>query len=482
MDKNNSNKRSFNILYRNINEFNTTLLVVLGVLIVMLSGFTSYALFTDEVVSNNIIKLTISSKEEVKTFSYTGECEEYTVPYNGYYKVEAWGAQGGNGYKDDTTKYTGGKGAYTSGIIKLLKGETLYVCVGGAGSYGYGTNVKADGGFNGGGASYTASSAYGGTGGGATDIRLVNGTSWDDEEGLNSRIMVAAGGGGGYNYSSSYYGIGGDGGGLIGGSGYGYYNGTTYTSYGGTQIATNFGYGASYSQAGIPGAGSGYYGGNTTKYYSASGGSSFISGYAGVNAITSSTDRTHTNDTVHYSNKYFINGTMEKGVRSGDGEAKITFISGIKPERTNTNLNNVRYIKDCMNGSSENTGNHWLELQALYNGVNVAKGTEGAIYAEDGSIVSSYNTTTRAYSLATDGDITAANYTYGTTKTGNQCFIIDLGDYYDLDEIAIWHYWTDGRTYTNNYTYVSSDNSNWTKVIDIQEGETSGGKRVNAYS
>lgn len=471
------NKLSNNILFRNINEFNTTLLVIFGVLIVMLSGFTSYALFTDEVISENNIKLIINSKEEVKTFSYSGECEEYTVPYNGYYKIEAWGAQGGN-YNDT---YYGGKGAYTSGVIKLLKGETLYVCVGGSGEVAYGTNVYASGGFNGGGKVYTASSAYGGSGGGATDIRLVSG-SWDSEEGLNSRIMVASGGGGGYYYSSSYYGKGGSGGGLIGGSGTGYYSGTTYTSYGGTQIATNFGYGADYLKVGVPGAGSGYYGGNTVAYYSASGGSSFISGYAGVNAITSSSDRTHTNDTIHYSDKYFINGAMESGVRSGNGEAKITFISGIKPERTNTNLNNVRYIKDCMNGSSVNTGNHWLELQALYNGINVAKGIVGTLYASDGTSISSYNTTTRAYSLATDGDITAANYTYGSTKTGNQCFVIDLGQTYDLDEIAIWHYWTDGRTYTDNYTYVSSDNSNWTKVIDKQEGETSQGKRVNAYN
>ena len=51
------------------------------------------------------------------------------------------------------------------------------------------------------------------------------------------------------------------------------------------------------------GGGGGYYGGNAPTSSSeydliSGGGSSFISGYAGVNAITASDDRTHTNNTI----------------------------------------------------------------------------------------------------------------------------------------------------------------------------------------
>ena len=67
----------------------------------------------------------IEETSTVNTYSYTGSEQEYTVPEDGYYKIECWGAQGG------TYQYAvGGKGAYTKGIIKLSKGEKLYVYVG----------------------------------------------------------------------------------------------------------------------------------------------------------------------------------------------------------------------------------------------------------------------------------------------------------------------------------------------------------------
>ena len=60
--------------------------------------------------------------------------------------------------------------------------ETFYLFIGEQGKYGY---IES---FNGGGIGQFG-------GGGASDIRTVNGT-WDDFESLKSRIMVAAGGGG----------------------------------------------------------------------------------------------------------------------------------------------------------------------------------------------------------------------------------------------------------------------------------------------
>ena len=52
-------------------------------------------------------------------FSYTGDIQIFTVPVDGYYKVELWGASGAGTY--------GGKGAYTSGTIYLSKDTVFYL-------------------------------------------------------------------------------------------------------------------------------------------------------------------------------------------------------------------------------------------------------------------------------------------------------------------------------------------------------------------
>ena len=110
----------------------------------------------------------------------------YTVPASGYYKIEAWGAQGGGS--------TGGKGGYAAGTIFLEQGTALSVYVGGqpssyTGGYGY---------VRGGSAScYNSSTSYGCGygGGGASEVRMGS-----------TRLLVAGGGGGaggGYRYTRS---------------------------------------------------------------------------------------------------------------------------------------------------------------------------------------------------------------------------------------------------------------------------------------
>ena len=423
---------------------------------------------------------TIIEKIEPEEFAYEGSVQTYTARKSGYYKIEAWGAQGGYGLKEGSQINVPGKGAYTSGVILLEKGENLYIYVGGQGGSAVNTSpLGGTAGYNGGGAGGADNNETGtgvdpgGGGGGATDIRYFGEYDpteeellWNSESGLNSRIMVAGGGGG-----SSYASIGGYGGTLVGG------DGNTSIATGGSQLSGNaFGIGATGITlgAGTSGGGGGYYGGNTsnTTDNSAAGGSSFISGYAGVNAITSSTSRTHTGNTMHYSNKYFVNTKMQAGVNEGNGKVIISYVSEEKPEILNSKLNSVRYIKDCINGSSQNTYNHWVELQAIKDGVNVALNKN----------VTSTGTSNSSlpFSRITDGDITSSNYAQ-TDSTGLQCVTVDLGSTYNLDEIAVWHYWDDGRIYNSNVTYVSSDNSTWEEVINTAEAETSNGKRVNAY-
>ncbi|HBF2202959.1 TPA: hypothetical protein KN025_002549 [Clostridioides difficile] len=122
----------------------------------------------------------------------------------GKYKLECWGARGGATGTPYESGFYYGKGGYCSGELTLRKETALYVYVGFDGKRGYVSSDNQGYTFNGGG--YGSSRS----GGGATDIRLV-GDSWDNEQGLLSRIIVAGGGGGLFNKST-----GGHGGGLKG--------------------------------------------------------------------------------------------------------------------------------------------------------------------------------------------------------------------------------------------------------------------------
>ena len=292
-------------------------------------------------------------------FQYTGSVQDFVIPCNGAYKVELWGASGGTGYSTylTTALSYGGKGSYTSGTINLSQNMSLYIYVGSRGTddttsaQGLGSIA---GGYNGGGSgrswyngnSYVHNAAGGG---GATDVRLVNGL-WNNLASLRSRIMVAAGGGGAGGHEGNA--TGGYAGGLSGYQGKnpsGYWDtqsGATQISGGIAQSANgaigesgSFGIGGSSATvSGGGGGGSGYYGGAGGTWGPGSGGSSFISGYSGCNAINSS--GVHTSQAVHYSNYSFSSASMIAGNatmnsptgvsetgHTGNGYATITLIS-----------------------------------------------------------------------------------------------------------------------------------------------------------
>ena len=287
-------------------------------------------------------------------FDYKSSEQEFTTPVKGSYKFELWGAQGGSSYPNTNgtgTLVAGGKGAYTSGIMTLDANEKVYIYVGEKGYNGSASNPATDT-FNGGG---SGGNAYqgGGSGGGATDIRLVNGY-WNDTMGLRSRIMVAAGGAGASNYTNAA--VGGYGGALTGGAGILNSGSASHTlATGGTQTAGGkgaannggagiFGIGGNSEAGHGSGGGGGYYGGGGGGYInsgvsSGAGGSSFISGHNGCNAIDSTGK--HTASPVHYSGKKFTSTSMIAGNASmpnprgsgnitgntGNGYAKITLVS-----------------------------------------------------------------------------------------------------------------------------------------------------------
>jgi len=268
----------------------------------------------------------------------------FSVPVTGNYKVELWGAAGGSSYYSysgsvDAGFYpsgsliAGGRGGYTSGNINLGIAKTLYVHVGAKGTDGIGDkSINATCSYNGGG--YGGDQYQGGgAGGGATDIRVING-AWNNFDSLKSRIMVAGAGSGTSNYNNGT--AGGAGGGLTGYGGalnpssasHTIATGGTQTSGGGAGGTTDawgnpgkFGSGGNSQVGHGSGGGSGYYGGGGSGFIrkgvsSGAGGSSFISGHNGCNAINSSSTSSsisHTGQSVHYSGYKFTNTVMIDG-------------------------------------------------------------------------------------------------------------------------------------------------------------------------
>lgn len=151
---------------------------------------------------------------QVFNFDYTGSVQQVTLP-KGKYKLQCWGAQGGN--VTGTYAVNGSKGGYSEGIITLSKTTILYIFVGGQGTSYTSSPSQTDktvinGGWNGGGGAvrtslYNSGGIYGRSfprgGGGGTDIALVtsamsysSGRTTRDSASLLSRIIVAGGGAG----------------------------------------------------------------------------------------------------------------------------------------------------------------------------------------------------------------------------------------------------------------------------------------------
>ena len=475
---------------RDIKDFNKIILSLGCIIFLLCVGIISYrasnsfALFSGEVSGNKNIKMHYSSY--TKNFEYKGEVQEYKTSATGYYYIEMAGASGGNGWTSagGNGYCTGGRGAKTSGYVYLEKDTKLYFYIGGQGKNGASGTTNQAGGYNGGGAAGNGGSDdSAGGGGGATDVRLTGG-AWNDASSLISRIMVASGGGGGscINNASNVT--------MMYREGTDLFNpAVTVASWANTCALSNitttsgnaFGYGASgltsVTPYGAGGGGGGYYGGSYchgNSYYSGGqGGTSYISGYAGVNSVNESTTISHTGQTKHYSGKYFVGAEMISGQNSGNGYASIKYV-GDKPSRKNTKLNNVRYIKDCLSYSTANDANHWSEIQAIKDGVNIAKGK-----SVTGTTTQS---TDRPYTRITDADLTPSNWSNPSSNATNQCVTVDLGATYDLDEIALWNYFGDQRVYQANNISVSSDNSTWTDLRNNEVWqETSNGARWNAY-
>ena len=277
----------------------------------------------------------------VWNYEYSGTEQYFIVPKSGTYKIELWGASGGN--VDEIN--IGGYGGYSAGNINLSRGNKYYINVGGQGEGRLLTedNKIALGGYNGGG---VGSSGFAGRkaggGGGATHIASASGELYLLESNKSSVIMVAGGGAGSWYWKDSMYVIysvvSGSGGGYIGSNGE---NTSGEIAYGGTQSYTTisstennlgeFGRGAPQFVAGNAGAGGGYYGGNSVPYAAAGG-----SGYIGNTNLTDKImycyncqSSENEDDETHIKTRSTTNVSetpTSNYAKIGNGYARITFV------------------------------------------------------------------------------------------------------------------------------------------------------------
>jgi hypothetical protein len=301
-------------------------------------------------------------------YQYTGSKQVFIPSKAGLYLFQAWGASGA----DNEVSGAGGKGAYVSGMINISenniktkdadKAWRFWVYVGEKGD-NYNSNTRErDYVFNGGGYGSKTCKESSYTGGGASDIRFIpddylDGNNkviekWDYFEGLKARIMVAGAGG-----SAGYKTNGGAGGGLSSKNAATSVNGAgglgatqALSTSGGTfgrggdsvvdNVNNNYCTDPTLSNTNGAGGGGGYFGGGGSRLVGYSyggagaGGSSYISGYEGCQAITSNSTQNSQNfqtTSIHSSGISFTNGQMISGenkMPTHDGRDTMTGNTG----------------------------------------------------------------------------------------------------------------------------------------------------------
>ena len=321
----------------------------------------------------------------MSTFNFVNNVAEFTykgAPYEGIlkpgiYRFEAYGASGGayqgtettardpdnNGECLSVTKNNNqchivssqaGAGGYIAGTISLSSSTKVFIYVGGKGNYG---NGRVAGGFNGGGDGYSYQGAPAGSGGGATDFRLVN-------DSLYNRILVAGAGGGSDSYGGDGYSAGDGTGGSGGLPGQGMWNNGAYlssfetTSLKGYQFGKGQGAISQVMNMEQAGAGSGFFGGSmyVTGNAGGGGGSSFAFSATipvpedEIESINSVTGKTESKKYAFLNMPQYIMYDIfkETGVWSGNGFAMITLITLKKKFTCESNKRNHFFYSSIM--------------------------------------------------------------------------------------------------------------------------------------
>ena len=280
----------------------------------VLKNSNTHTLYAKWVIKNVTVNFDLSGGEIETTYTEPKE-HTYTVPYNGTYRLEVWGAQAGG--------KTGGYGGYSTGYVHRNANSVLYAVVGGTGD-GFGQGSK-NGGYNGGGSAYgvkhnnDSTEYFGSGGGGATHIATVSGLLSNVKSNMQN-VLIAAGGGGGGIYIWEGY--------LNGGSGGGF-QGVAASNGGGGATQTSNGATGSSSWGQIGGGGGGLYSGGSSGNGGGGG-----SGYIGNSLLSSkymycyncaTSDGT---DTKTYTTTNVSSSPTRNYAKSGNGAVRIT-LTGI---------------------------------------------------------------------------------------------------------------------------------------------------------
>ena len=129
---------------------------------------------------------------------------------------------------------------------------------------------------------------------------------------------------------------------------------------------------------------------------------------------------------------------------------------------------NARYARFYSNGSTVNSANHYVEIEVY----GVEPQTVPTVnLAPEGTLSSSVpfdNSSSATDKLADD----TAKYARGTS--GLQWMQVDLGASYDLNEIQLWHYFGDGRSYRDVVVQLSNDATFSSGAVTVFNNDTNG--------
>ena len=294
--------------------------------------------------------------DTVFNFDYTGAEQTFAAPISGTYKLETWGAQGGNAIFNGNELENVFYGGYSNGKIYLKKDNQIFISVGGKGNIGVIGNQSL-GGWNGGGNGdwdHADDDACGG-GGGATSMQnvFIADGQLKNYESNKSAVLIVAGGSSGMGASptgiSSAVNAG-----MYLSSGGGYLGGACVKI--GAKVwdicseKANQTNGYSFGQGGsapkldrnfnqeIPGGGGGYYGGYTLTSndissgyaWSTSGGGS---GYIGNSLLTNKVMYCYNCEESNEESTKTISTTCSEETptsycaKKGNGYARITLVS-----------------------------------------------------------------------------------------------------------------------------------------------------------
>lgn len=276
-------------------------IVVLTTALTLLTLTTGYAAFNTNISIK--AKGNIKWNEECTinnewTYDYKeNTIYNFTTPCTATYKLETWGAQGGN-----SLTLEGGYGGYSVGKIELKRNQQLYIVVGGMGkSTGILQRQAED-------YSNYLTGGYNGVGGSAGGY-IGNSAPWNGTSSTSIAIIAT----GGTQERGGHYGSS--------------YTEKAEAEYGEFGKAKDSNKGSGCNN--FSGAGSGFYGGGQGFYTPGAGGSSYINNpnlkekhMTCYNCTTNDKEGTKTITTTKVSET-----PLSENTKKGNGYAKITLIS-----------------------------------------------------------------------------------------------------------------------------------------------------------